>query len=259
MMARRPQVVIPMAGSGSRFSQAGYVTPKPLLPVLGVPMYQVVLANVVPPGAQKVVLVTRAEWQLRKSLVAVECALGMEITLVEVDKTTGGPADTVELAAPLLHPDAPVVVANSDQYVDADLTKFHLSLIQDGLDGVILCMEDSDPKWSYVAIDRRGLAAVVKEKQVISPYATVGIYGFRSASLMLEGFSRMRDHDDRTNGEFYVAPSYNYLIEAGAKIGVSNLGPIGTVMHGMGVPEDYEEFTKSQAAVRATKAFVSRA
>jgi NDP-sugar pyrophosphorylase family protein len=254
MPSSRTQLVIPMAGAGTRFVEAGYTTPKPLLPIHGVPMYEVVVLNVLPPGAQRVVIVARSEWHLEESVSKLGERLGLDLHLVEVSETTGGPADTVEFAVPLLDPGAPVVVANSDQYVDANLTEFHDLVEAPEVDGVILAMEDDDPKWSYVSLDSDGKAEVVREKKVISPYATVGIYGFCNVWTMLDGFSQMRRKNDRTNGEFYVAPSYNYLIERGARVQVSNLGPIGTVMHGMGIPEDYESFIRSPVSERASRA-----
>jgi dTDP-glucose pyrophosphorylase len=200
-------------------------------------------------------IVARAEWHLGPHITGLSKATGLRITLIEVDQTTGGPADTVELALPFLTPGEPVVVANSDQYVDASLNAFYGLCQTDGVGGVVLAMEDTDPKWSYVAVDECNRAIEIKEKQVISSLATVGIYGFESPEMMSSAFTAMREAGDQTNGEWYVAPSYNYMISAGDIIEVVNLGPIGSVMHGLGIPLDYEDFLRKpvsqEAAIRA--------
>lgn len=257
MASKSSQLVIPMAGSGSRFTAAGYLTPKPLLPVHGVPMYQVVLANVLHKSVDNIVIVARAEWRLEPSIRALSESSGLLMTLIEVDETTGGPADTVELSLPYLMPDVSVVVANSDQYVAAPMDDFYSLCQTEGIDGVILAMEDDDPKWSYVAVDDRGRATEVREKEVISPFATVGIYGFRSPESLSQAFGAMRCAGDQTNDEWYVAPSYNYMIGAFQTVRVVNLGPIGTIMHGLGIPSDYERFLRSGVSQLAAKQTVA--
>jgi NDP-sugar pyrophosphorylase family protein len=223
-------------------------------------MYQVVLANVLHDSVRNVVIVARAEWRLEPTIRALSASSGLHIELIEVEQTTGGPAETVEFAIPHLKPGVPVVVANSDQYVDASLNDFYALCQMEDVAGVILAMEDDDPKWSYVAVDESGRATQVREKKVISPLATVGIYGFSSPETLCQGFRAMRQAGDQTNGEWYVAPSYNYMIADSQTVRVVNLGPIGTVMHGLGIPVDYENFLSSSvsqaAADRAISAFV---
>jgi NDP-sugar pyrophosphorylase family protein len=245
------QLVIPMAGSGSRFADAGYVTPKPLLEIHGVPMYQVVLANVLHDSVSNVVIVARGEWQLGPHIDGLSKATGLRIRLIEVEQTTGGPADTVDLALPFLSPGEAVIVANSDQYVDASMNAFYKLCQTDGVQGAVLAMEDEDPKWSYVAVDERNRAIEIREKEVISSLATVGIYGFESPEMMSSAFTAMRKAGDQTNGEWFVAPSYNYMISSGDIVEIVNLGPIGSVMHGLGIPSDYEDFLRKSVAREA--------
>jgi NDP-sugar pyrophosphorylase family protein len=173
------------------------------------------------------------------------------VNIVEVDELTEGPASTVWLTKPYLNPDLPVVVANSDQYIDADLSGFYDRVSDPGYANVILCMEDSDQKWSYVRQSSEGLVEEVREKEVISNLATVGIYGFGSATVMLEAFQEMFSAKDSTLGEYYVAPSYNYIIKRGHPVSVVNLGPVGTVMHGLGIPVDFESFLEKPVSRQA--------
>lgn len=244
------QLVIPMAGLGTRFTNAGYTTPKPLLPVHGVPVYHVVLANLLHPDVTTVTIIAQHSWHLQDDIDRLNANLPQQVRLIEIDYTTGGPADTVELARPYLDPDLPVVTGNSDQYVDADLDGFYTRMRDPDLGGLILTMEDDDPKWSFAALDDDGYVTQVKEKQVISNYATVGIYGFQTADLMFHGFDLMRAAGDTHNGEYYVAPSYNHLINQGHRIAITHLGAFQTVMHGLGIPDDYERFVSHSASRR---------
>lgn len=249
-MARDIQVVVPMAGLGTRFSDMGYRTPKPLLPINGKPMFELVLFNLLTDRVVSVTIVARKEWQLSDYVEKLQHKMVPQLELVEVDDLTEGPAATVELAKPHLRPDLPVVTGNSDQYVDADLTRFYSLFDKPSVQGTVLTMEDDDPKWSYASIDDHGQVHFVKEKQVISKFATVGIYGFRSAELMFTCFDLMRRANDRVNGELYVAPSFNYITQFGGFVSAYNLGPISTVMHGLGTPEDYTAFLASDVCRR---------
>lgn len=250
-MGQDIQLVIPMAGSGTRFTSAGYSIAKPLLPIHGMPMFEVVVRNLLDPRVSRIVIVARSEWRLKITLHRLGQQLGVPCELVEVDETTSGAAETVERARDFLDFGAPVVTANSDQYIAAPLTSFYDLLLEDGTDGTILCMGDDDPKWSYVSVSASGEALEVREKEVISAYATVGIYGFSSAGSMLSAFGEMREAGDRVNGELYIAPAYNYLIRRGQSIRVIDVGPVGDVMFGMGIPEDYESFLRSPVSTLA--------
>ena len=240
-----------MAGSGQRFKDAGYEIAKPLLPVHGRAMFEIVLLNLVGPSVHSFTLVARAEWNLTKRVEAFAKELQIPIRLVEVTETTGGPAETVLLTEHLLSPDLPVTTANSDQYVDTSMEAFYQTLQSPACDGLILTMKDSDPKWSYAATDELGCVSRVAEKEVISHDATVGIYGFSSASLMFGAIHSMIAARDRVNNEYYVGPAYNYLIAQGGTVQIVDLGPINSVMHGMGIPEDYVRFLNSPVSLAA--------
>jgi NDP-sugar pyrophosphorylase family protein len=248
---KKIQLVIPMAGLGSRFSQAGYKVPKPLIEIHGIPMYQVVIDNLMHESVASLTIVCPRKWGLTREIVGFGSTHGIPVNIIEIDGLTEGPASTVWLAKPHLDPDLPVVVANSDQYIDADLSGFYDGVSGPGSASVILCMEDSDKKWSYVRQSSEGLVEEVREKQVISNLATVGIYGFSTASVMLGAFQEMFSAKDSTLGEYYVAPSYNYVIKQGHPVSVVNLGPIGTVMHGMGIPVDFESFLEKPVSRQA--------
>ena len=244
------QLVIPMAGLGSRFANAGYKEIKPLIPIHGVPMISIVISNLANRQVDHLILVcqrkTMEETNLRKVI-----PFDGPVTLLGVDELTDGPAGTVQVAYPAIDGDQPLVIANSDQYVDADMTSFYSKLQDGSLDGNILAMEDTDPKWSYVSLDQSGLLSEIREKKVISNLATVGIYGYSKARFAFEAFKEMRARNDRTNGEYYVGPAYNYMVERGQRVGVENLGEVATIMHGLGIPQDLERFVGTDLSRRA--------
>ncbi len=239
--AQRPTLVIPMAGEGARFVKAGYVLPKPFIDVCGVPMISRVLDNL-DHKAFDVVLLARtahleAEPELAQSLIADR---GFKV--VKVDRLTEGSACTVLLARREINRNAPLLIANCDQIVDFDCSKFVNDCLDRKLDGSILVFREPgrDPKWSYARVDDRGIALEVREKVAISELATVGIYFFAKASYFIDAAIDMVARNDRVNNEFYTCPVYNYMIAQGQRVGVYEIAQ--SAMHGLGVPEDLDAY-----------------
>lgn len=245
------QLVVPMAGRGQRFRDAGYKISKPMLPIHGLPMISVVLSNLFDERISKIVLVTRPEVARREDLENSLSSLADVLEIVELDSLSEGPADSVLSAKHLLNLDLPVVIANSDQYVNTRLSSFYDDL-NSNFDGVVLCMQDDDPKWSYVLLNQAGEVEDILEKKVVSNLATVGIYGFKTARIAFAAIEEMMAKEHRTNGEFYVAPSYGYLVKKNKKIRTIDLGPVSQVMHGLGTPVDYENFLCSSVSRTAS-------
>ncbi len=133
------------------------------------------------------------------------------------------------------------MIANSDQYLDIDID-IYLAAGDAASDGLIMTMTADDPKWSFVARDVSGWVSRVVEKEVISDEATVGVYNFSRGEDFVRAAEEMIARDLRVNGEFYVAPAYNLMIEKGGRIGVFNVGLVGETMHGLGTPSDLDVF-----------------
>jgi NDP-sugar pyrophosphorylase family protein len=245
-------IVLPIAGHGSRFAVAGYTLPKPLIPVHGIPMIEVVVRNVRPRAPHRFVFVALHEHlehlQMRDTLERI--APGSVI--VPVHEVTDGAACTVLLAADLIDNDDALMIANSDQWVDIAIDEYLAAMERTGADGLIMTMWADDPKWSYVERDTTGRVCRVVEKEVVSNDATVGIYNFRRGRDFVRAARDMITRDLRVNGEFYVAPTYNQLIAEGASIATYDVGSEGRGMHGMGIPEDLQAFLGCDASRRAT-------
>lgn len=226
-----------MAGMGSRFANAGHALPKPFIDVAGKPMIVRVMENLSQPNAKFVLLARKEHIETNQDLIR-EIQSQFDASFVPIDKLTEGTACTVLFSRALLSADEPVVIANSDQIVDDCFSQYIEDARDRNLDGSILTFTDAElnPKWSFAKIDSEGFVTEVQEKKAISEYATVGIYYFRRADELVDSIIQMIIENDRTNNEFYICPTYNYLIRSGKKVGIFNIDQ--SQMHGIGTPED---------------------
>jgi dTDP-glucose pyrophosphorylase len=232
-------IVIPAAGEGRRFNEAGFQKPKPFIDVLGKPMICHVIDNINIDGARFILLVRKEHYESEIETVNnIKKTFNAEFILV--DKLTEGAACTVLLARKYINNDSPLLIANSDQIVDVSIAGFISDAGRRGLDGSIMCFEDNDTKWSYAKTDNNGYVTMVKEKEAISKNATAGLYYFSAGRIFVENAIDMIAGNDRVNNEFYAAPVYNYAINSGKKIGVFLIDK--NSMHGTGTPADLKEY-----------------
>lgn len=236
-------IVIPMAGRGSRFVNAGYTMPKPLINVNGKYMIEVVTNNLRPICEHRFIYICLAEHIEKYNLAAKLNKIAPGCIIVPVSHVTQGAASTVLLAEQYINNNDPMMIANSDQFVDININDY--LKWQKGYDGLIMTMTAHDNKWSFIKYDVNGFVTEVREKEVISDEATVGIYNFVKGSDFVAGAHEMIDKNIRVNNEFYVAPVYNILIHKGKKYVYYNVGSLQDGMWGLGVPEDLEAFLGS--------------
>lgn len=249
MSADHITIVVPMAGRGSRFAEAGYRDPKPLIPVNGVPMIRLVIENLRPRRPHRFVFICQRDHVRAYGLEPRLAAWAPGSAIVQLDGVTEGAACTV-LTAEAHIGEGHLMIANSDQYVDASIDDYLDRAM--AYDGMIMTMTAHDPKWSFAKPGPDGLVTEVAEKVPISSEATVGIYNFSRGRDFLEGARAMIAADRRVNGEFYVCPVYNELIGQGRRIGLYNIGSDGAGMHGLGTPGDLDRFLATPVAARAT-------
>ena len=96
--------------------------------------------------------------------------------VVELDKLTEGAACTTLLAKEFINNSNPLIIANSDQFIEWDSSKTMYKFTTKKIDGSILTFESIHPKWSYAKCDKNNFVTEVAEKKVISKNATVGVY-----------------------------------------------------------------------------------
>lgn len=244
-------IVVPIAGRGSRFIEAGYGVPKPLIPVNGRPMTEVVINNLRPSCEHRFVFLCLKE---HIDSYQIDCKLkqwcpGCEV--IRVAEVTEGAACTVLLAKKYIDNDDPLMIANCDQWVDIDIDDYLSHMRTSNADGLIMTMWADHPKWSYVRFDSSGVPNEVVEKQVVSNEATVGIYNYRKGRFFVEAAEAMIAKDFRVNNEFYVAPAYNEMIAKGMKLSIYNVGRELAGMYGLGIPEDLNIFEKLEVSSKA--------
>lgn len=239
-------IVIPMAGAGNRFAQAGYKKPKPFIDVLGKPMIARVVENLKYKDARYIFIARKDHMEQEEELIG-NLKAKYNAIFVSIENVTEGAACTVLFAREYINNDDPLLIANSDQMVDIDISDFIDDSKKRDLDGSILTFHDSQPKWSYAKLDKHKYVTEVREKEVVSNFATVGIYYFEKGETFVNGSIDMIINGDRVNNEFYVAPVYNYSIRSGAKIGIYNIEK--DQMHGTGTPADLDLYIKSMCSV----------
>ena len=226
-------VLIPMAGAGSRFEKMGYTFPKPLIEVNGKPMIQVVVENL-NIDAKHIFIVQKEHYEIYNLKYLLNLITDNNCEIVQVDGITEGAACTTLLAKQFIDNDEPLVMANSDQFLEWNSNEFMYSMVADDVDGGIVSFEATHPKWSFAKLGEDGFVTEVAEKKPISNTATVGVYYWSKGSDYVKYAEQMIDKDIRTNNEFYVCPVYNEAIEDGKKVKVF---PIEK-MWGLGTPED---------------------
>ncbi len=232
-------VLIPMAGAGSRFQQAGYTFPKPLIEVEGKPMIQVVVDNLNIDAT--FIYVVQKEHREKYNLDTLLNLITPNCKIVEVDGLTEGAACTTLLAKEHINSDAPLVMANSDQFLEWDSNEFMYKMIEQEVDGGIVTFHATHPKWSFAKVDEYGYVTEVAEKNPISDIATVGVYYWAKGSDYVKYAEQMIKNNIRTNNEFYTCPVFNEAIGDGKKIKTFDIEK----MWGLGTPEDLKYYLEN--------------
>ena len=229
-------VLIPMAGAGSRFEKAGYTFPKPLIEVEGKPMIQLVTENL--NLDSKYTYIVQESHNKKYNLKSMLSLISPNCNVVDIDCITEGAACTTLLAKKYINNDNPLIIANSDQYIDWDVNDFMYKMQEQDVDAGILCFNSTHPKWSYAKVDDYGYVTEVAEKNPISNIATVGVYYWKKGSDYVRYAEEMIEKNIRHNNEFYVCPVFNQAIKDGKKIKTYNVEK----MWGIGTPEDLDIF-----------------
>lgn len=234
-------IVIPMAGLGSRFSNNGYLKPKPFIDVKGKPMIERVIENLKIEGA-RFILIARKEHLVSERETVEILKQKYNVVFVEIDNVTEGAICTVLYSRKYINNSTPLLIANCDQIINESIKEFIYDCKNKDADGSILTFydEERNPKWSFAKVNSDNIVVEVKEKVPISDYATVGLYYFSKGKYCVEASIDMIVRNDRVNNEFYTCPIYNYAIRDGKKITHYLINHKN--MHGIGTPEDLNKF-----------------
>ena len=232
-------ILIPMAGAGKRFADAGYVFPKPLIEIDNKPMIQWVIESL--NFSANYIFIIQKEHQEKYNIKSVLKILQPNCKIIELDHLTEGAACTTLLAKEYINNSNPLIIANSDQYISWNSSKALYDFNSKNLDGAILTFEAIHPKWSYAKCDDNGYVTEVAEKKVISKNATVGVYYWKHGSDYVQSAENMIKKNIRVNNEFYVCPVYNEFLLKNKKVKIHNVDR----MSGLGTPEDLNNFLRT--------------
>jgi beta-phosphoglucomutase-like phosphatase (HAD superfamily)/dTDP-glucose pyrophosphorylase len=233
-------ILIPMAGEGTRFANAGYEFPKPIIDVAGKPMIHRVVDSLAIEG-NYVYIVQKSHFE-KYNLNSLLNFITPDCTIIQVDGITEGAAVTTLLAKDLIDNELPLIIVNSDQIVRWNSKSFIDDMLIKNLDGSILTFTSTHPKWSYAKIDDSGFVLEVAEKNTISDHASVGIYYWKHGSDYVKYAEQMISNNIRTNNEFYICPVYNEAIKDKKTIQSYDVDK----MWGIGTPEDLDYFLNSE-------------
>jgi dTDP-glucose pyrophosphorylase len=167
---------------------------------------------------------------------------------------TEGAACTVLLVKDLINNENPLIIANSDQYIEWDGFDFMKYNLNNNLDASILTFESIHPKWSFAKINSDGLVIEVAEKNPISNTATVGIYWYNQGADFVKYAEQMIAKNIRINNEFYVCPIFNEFILDNKQIGIYQIDE----MWGIGTPEDLTYFLNNKKLKNVVLSHISK-
>lgn len=235
-------ILIPMAGAGSRFAAAGYTFPKPLIDVNDQPMIKTVIDNL-NVDAHFIFIVQQAHYD-KYNLKPFLNIIAPNCTIVCVDHLTEGACSTTLLAKEFINNDESLLIANSDQFIEWESGEFFHAMNSPNIDGGVLTFESTHPKWSYIKTNESGNVSELREKEVISNLATVGIYYWKKGSDYIKYAEEMVTCGEKIKGEYYVAPTYNGAIKDGKSIKTFSVDR----MWGLGTPEDLNYFLQHHTA-----------
>jgi len=237
-------IIITMAGLGTRFKKAGYTVPKYMIEVNGKNLFQWSMLSLSDFNKQenvKYIFIARKENNSRQFILDEAHKMKIkDVEVIEIEESTDGQATSALLAKKYWNENEEMIVYNIDTYVEEDVMKY--SDIQG--EGFIPCFNAEGNHWSFVKLNENGDAVEVREKQRISDNCTVGLYYFKSCKLYEKLYNKYyKDNTNLEKNEKYIAPLYNYMIKQGMSVRISNL-PFNKV-HVLGTPEEVEEFKKT--------------
>jgi dTDP-glucose pyrophosphorylase len=236
MNSNNINIIIPMAGLGSRFQNSGFIVPKPLIDINGIPMIVKAITSLDIEGNYFFIISKNNYSEKIKELIL---AVKPKSIFHEIDYTTEGPACSVLLHKSHIDNDNELIIANCDQIMtwNSDYFLHNVRLY----DGAVVTYHTNTNKNSYAKVSRKGSVLQIKEKEVISNISLNGIHYWKKGRYFISSVEEMISKQDRAvNGEYYIGPSYNYMIKNGYNVGIYHIP--NEYHHSVGVPEDLQKY-----------------
>lgn len=216
-------ILLPLAGPTKAFDTADYPHGKHLIELAGRPLIQHIVENLRTIPHEKFIFIIRREDAARYHLDQVLRLLEPEAQQIIVPAETAGAACSALLAAQFIDNDQPLLIANADQAIEADLAGIISEFRFGGYDGGTVVFDSVHPRWSYVMTDEQGLVVEAAEKRPLGRNATAGLYYFSQGHTFVRSAFGMIRKDASVGGTFYVCPVFNEMVLAGARIGVRRI------------------------------------
>lgn len=237
---RNINILIPMAGLGSRFSERGFKKIKPLIEVAGVPMIKKAIDSLNIHG--NYIFIVRCNEnvnELKKYLL--EYKPGCKI--VDVAHLTEGSASSCYLAKELINNDNELIITNCDQYLEWDSEKFLRETRDQKLDCSVLTYNSNSNKNSFIKLNKENKAEMIREKEAISDNALVGVHYFKKGSFFIESYDEIFENKIKFKNEYYVSTVCDNMIKKCYNVGHVKLEKKESY-HCLGTPDDYFKFLK---------------
>jgi len=233
---KKTNILIPIAGRGQRFVDQGYVMPKQLIMVDDTQMIDWSLKSIKNKKDCNLIFAVRRDHVSNFSLDKIlKSRYGNDIKIIIIDKLTRGSVETCLQAEQYIDNDDPLVVYTLDVFFEPF---YDPTNIDKAVNGSILTFKSNNPAYSYAEFDKNKTVLRTAEKEVISENAAVGVYTFTKGTEFVKYAKQMIAENMTTNGEFYVCPLYNLMIEDGCIIKTQDVKK----MHLMGTPEELNFF-----------------
>jgi NDP-sugar pyrophosphorylase family protein len=237
-------ILIPMAGRGGAFIEAGFAFPKPMIDIGGKTMIEVVVNNLRPNIPHRFIFVCLKDQYDKYDFYNIfKRSSNNMFEVVTIHGATKGAACTALTAIEHINNDNELLIVNADQFLTGGIDTFVGAAQKKNVDGYVMTFPSSHPRWSYARVTPDNRIIEVAEKKVISSHATVGAYYYKRGSDFVAAAQSMIGKNITHNNEFYVCPVYNELILSGKEIYIDEIP--AEAIYGLGTPEDLAIFQKA--------------
>jgi len=211
------QVIIPLAGKGTRLRPHTHLVPKPMLKVAGRPVMDWVMDRLGGLDVSELIFITG---HLKEQVEAYARSRYAYPSRFIEQKVQDGTAGAVNLARPFVT--GPVMIIFVDTVFEADLTLVNRS----DADGIIWAKEVEDyQRFGVVVTDAEGYMTRIVEKpsEPVSKLANIGLYFIRDVAALWQGIDHVLAQP-QNKGEYYLTDAFQWMIEHGRRILTAEVG-----------------------------------
>jgi len=241
----QPVIIIPMAGEGKRFKNEGIKKPKFMIEVKNKTLFEWSLASLPTDISKKIIFICldehKKEFKVGEFIknIMEKKYPKLKYELIYINEISGGQVETVLHAKHLVRPESSIMIFNIDtHFISSRLKSRVLTMKNRDVDGLLGCFESNDDNLSFIKLNKTGFVEEVKEKEVISEYASTGLYIFTNAEEFFEAGKQMIENNNKVKNEYYVSEIYNILLKSDKKFEID----IAEQFFPLGTPDDLKKF-----------------